>query len=440
MASAPARSRDLGPGARGAHARRTGAHLSRLRRGEVRRFYDARVRGDASERLLARAPLLDVRLPLAARGLRAAALPRSIRPASPRTRACGCSDAGVDASELELEPVTGRQHQLRVHLAHLGHPIVGDPLYDPAPRRRRAHAAPRARARACGRARSETRRRFSSRRRLRLRLGPREIHPVAARRACAGRGRSRATSRRERRPGPRRGTRAARRTRRHAPRSCTRTRTRAPARARARARRRPGARPRPRRGNASACTATRSPPSAWARRRAARRSRPGASPRRTRRSRSRARASSCSCERGGEVPLRGSARDQVGGRVVVVEHESAHQHVALLREQRARARVGEELVGAAPRACTRSPPARPPRASPRPRASSAVRRWFARRARGRGSRAARRGARTRSRSRFSRSEPAVAVDPDQLRDAQPHRRLAAGGRERERPAHDQPEP
>jgi 23S rRNA pseudouridine1911/1915/1917 synthase len=32
-------------------------------------------------------------------------------------------------SLLELKPQTGRTHQLRVHLAHLGHPIVGDPLY-----------------------------------------------------------------------------------------------------------------------------------------------------------------------------------------------------------------------------------------------------------------------------------------------------------------------
>jgi 23S rRNA pseudouridine1911/1915/1917 synthase len=32
-------------------------------------------------------------------------------------------------SLLELKPKTGRTHQLRVHLAHLNHPIVGDPLY-----------------------------------------------------------------------------------------------------------------------------------------------------------------------------------------------------------------------------------------------------------------------------------------------------------------------
>ncbi len=32
-------------------------------------------------------------------------------------------------SVVELEPITGRSHQLRVHLAALGHPILGDELY-----------------------------------------------------------------------------------------------------------------------------------------------------------------------------------------------------------------------------------------------------------------------------------------------------------------------
>jgi len=43
------------------------------------------------------------------------------------------------AALLEVELKTGRQHQIRVHLAHLGMPIVGDPVYG----RTRAAAAPR---------------------------------------------------------------------------------------------------------------------------------------------------------------------------------------------------------------------------------------------------------------------------------------------------------
>ena len=43
-------------------------------------------------------------------------------------------------SLLELALETGRTHQIRVHLKHLGHPLVGDPVYGEA--RHRALAAP----------------------------------------------------------------------------------------------------------------------------------------------------------------------------------------------------------------------------------------------------------------------------------------------------------
>ena len=36
---------------------------------------------------------------------------------------------GVAVSWLELNPLTGRTHQLRVHCAHMGWPILGDPVY-----------------------------------------------------------------------------------------------------------------------------------------------------------------------------------------------------------------------------------------------------------------------------------------------------------------------
>lgn len=32
-------------------------------------------------------------------------------------------------SLMEVQPLTGRKHQIRIHLAHIGHPIVGDKLY-----------------------------------------------------------------------------------------------------------------------------------------------------------------------------------------------------------------------------------------------------------------------------------------------------------------------
>lgn len=42
------------------------------------------------------------------------------------------TDRWPSATRLTLAPVTGRSHQLRVHLLAIGHPILGDALYAPA--------------------------------------------------------------------------------------------------------------------------------------------------------------------------------------------------------------------------------------------------------------------------------------------------------------------
>lgn len=45
---------------------------------------------------------------------------------------CIAHHAEETGSLLELQPLTGRTHQLRVHLQAIGHPIWGDALYAPA--------------------------------------------------------------------------------------------------------------------------------------------------------------------------------------------------------------------------------------------------------------------------------------------------------------------
>ena len=57
------------------------------------------------------------------------------KPSLTRYRCLGY-DAASDSTRLLLEPVTGRSHQLRVHLAAIGHPILGDQLYAVAHRLR----------------------------------------------------------------------------------------------------------------------------------------------------------------------------------------------------------------------------------------------------------------------------------------------------------------
>lgn len=60
-------------------------------------------------------------------------LPSLLREVSPEGKPCLTEFKVLERfagyTKLALRPVTGRTHQLRVHCAHMGHPILGDPQY-----------------------------------------------------------------------------------------------------------------------------------------------------------------------------------------------------------------------------------------------------------------------------------------------------------------------
>ena len=82
----------------------------------------------------------DIELPIAAdwerRPLRVIDHERG-KPSHTRWRLLA-SDTTAQTSRLELSPITGRTHQLRLHLAAIGHAILGDALYADASAQARA--------------------------------------------------------------------------------------------------------------------------------------------------------------------------------------------------------------------------------------------------------------------------------------------------------------
>lgn len=100
----------------------------------VEKEYRARVSGwpePAKGRI--EIPLVKVETPRGGRMVAAEPGAPGALAAATRYEVVGTAD---DVSDLALFPETGRQHQLRVHTRLIGHPILGDRLYDgrPAPR------------------------------------------------------------------------------------------------------------------------------------------------------------------------------------------------------------------------------------------------------------------------------------------------------------------
>jgi len=101
----------------------TGLHRM-LREGEVRKIYSAVVKGAVAEKTLELRESLHKYV--TASGERRVSVRQDGMAAATRARRLKSSG---DYSLLEVELLTGRTHQIRVHLAHAGHPIVGDDKY-----------------------------------------------------------------------------------------------------------------------------------------------------------------------------------------------------------------------------------------------------------------------------------------------------------------------
>ena len=95
-----------------------------LREGEVRKIYMAVVKGAVAQKTLELRESLHKYV--TASGERRVSVHEGGMAAATRARRLKSSAA---YSLLEVELLTGRTHQIRVHLAHAGHPIVGDDKY-----------------------------------------------------------------------------------------------------------------------------------------------------------------------------------------------------------------------------------------------------------------------------------------------------------------------
>lgn len=99
-----------------------------FRERSIEKVYLALVRGRLESRITIDVPLCDTD-PASAIRLKGCVSPTGL-PSVTRIVPLAY-DPDSDTTLIEAHPLTGRQHQIRLHLFHVKHPIIGDPLYGP---------------------------------------------------------------------------------------------------------------------------------------------------------------------------------------------------------------------------------------------------------------------------------------------------------------------
>ncbi|XP_061987546.1 RNA pseudouridine synthase 5 isoform X2 [Populus nigra] len=104
------------------------ANMEQSKRRKISKIYRALVNGILNQdKIIIKQPIGTMRYPGVAKGLYVAS--PSGKPALSKVEVLE-RDSQLNQTLVQVEIESGRPHQIRIHLSFIGHPLLGDPLYD----------------------------------------------------------------------------------------------------------------------------------------------------------------------------------------------------------------------------------------------------------------------------------------------------------------------